>query len=402
MARVVMVGGGVVGLCAALLLGRDGHDVTVLERDPAPPPGPGAAWDDWERRGVNQFRMLHFFAARFQAVMSANAPEVIRALEDAGALRINPFRDLPAEVTGGFREGDEKYDSITARRPVAEAAIAALADASEHVTVRRGVVVTGLLTGESAGGGIPHVIGVRTDAGDDVLADVVVDAGGRRSTLPALLAAIGRASPIEEKEDCGFVYFGRHFRSGDGSVPPAFGPPLMPYDSVSILTLAADNGTWGVGVVASAKDAALRKLKDADAWTRVVKGYPLVAHWLDGEPLEDGISVMAKIEDRHRTFVIDGQPVALGCAPARRLVGVHEPVGRARHRRSARSTRSRCATCCATLPATRSRSLASGTTRRWPPSSRGTGARWRSTPADSTRSTRRSTGARSSPAPSTR
>src|SRR5207245_7592381 len=36
------------------------------------------------------------------------------------------------------------------------------------------------------------------------------------------------------------------------------------------------------------------------------------AHWLDGEPLDESVLVMAKIEDRHRTFVIDGQPVATG------------------------------------------------------------------------------------------
>ena len=44
MARVVVIGSGVVGSCAALMLARDGHDVTMLERDPAPPPDPLEAW----------------------------------------------------------------------------------------------------------------------------------------------------------------------------------------------------------------------------------------------------------------------------------------------------------------------------------------------------------------------
>src|SRR6185437_11532530 len=105
------------------------------------------------------------------------------------------------------------------RRPIAEAAIAGVVDANENVTVRRGTAVAGLITGDSAGDGVPHVIGVRTEAGDDVMGDVVIDAGGRRSTLPKLLAGIGAREPIEEKEDCGFVYYGRHFRSADGSVP---------------------------------------------------------------------------------------------------------------------------------------------------------------------------------------
>ena len=43
MARIVMVGGGMVGLGGALLLRRDGHDVTVLERDPGACPDPQRA-----------------------------------------------------------------------------------------------------------------------------------------------------------------------------------------------------------------------------------------------------------------------------------------------------------------------------------------------------------------------
>jgi hypothetical protein len=140
----------------------------------------------------------------------------------------------------------------------------------------------------------------------------VLDCAGRRSSLPTFLTDVGARAPIDEKADCGFVYYGRHFKSADGSVPFAFGPLLMDYGTISTLTLPADNGTWGVGITASAHDPALRRLQDVDVWERVIKGFPLVAHWLDGEPLDDKVLIMAKIEDRHRSFTIDGSPVATG------------------------------------------------------------------------------------------
>jgi flavin-dependent dehydrogenase len=215
-------------------------------------------------------------------------------------------------LTGGFRPADARYDALTARRPVAEAAVARVVEAADGVTVRRGVAVAGLLTREPGTNGIPHVIGVRTDAGDDVHADIVIDASGRRSGMSRRLTDLGARPPIEEKEDSGFVYYGRHYRSADGSTPPPMAPLLMPHDTVSIFTPTADNGTWGVGIITSARDAVLRRLKDVDVWTRVVKSYPLAAHWLEGEPLEENIAVMAKIEDEHHTYVVDGRPVATG------------------------------------------------------------------------------------------
>jgi 2-polyprenyl-6-methoxyphenol hydroxylase-like FAD-dependent oxidoreductase len=306
-----MIGGGVVGLCTSLLLARDGHDVTVLERDPAAPPSPQQAWTEWERRGVNQFRLLHFFAAGFRNVVEPNIPEVIAAFENAGALRVNPTREAPAEVTGGFRESDAKYDAVTARRPVAEAAIASVVAGNDHVTVKRGVAVAGLLT-NGASGSVPHVVGVRTDDGEELHADLVIDCGGRRSTLPAMLADIGAGAPREEKAECGFVYYGRHFKSADGSTPFPFGPLLMDYGTMSTLTLPADNGTWGLGLIVSAHDKAMRRLQDVDTYERVVKAFPLVAHWLDGEAIDEKPAVMAKIEDRRREFVVNGQPLATG------------------------------------------------------------------------------------------
>ncbi|MGZ4681545.1 MAG: NAD(P)/FAD-dependent oxidoreductase [Acidimicrobiales bacterium] len=315
MANIVVVGGGMGGLSTALLLAGDGHDVTVLERDPAPPPATGdEAWDSWERKGINQFRMIHYFLPRFRQIAEAELPAAVEALDADGMLRINPVALAPAELTGGWREGDERFETLTGRRPMVEAAFARTAAATPNVTVRRGVAVTGLLTGDPVGGGVPHVVGVVTDAGEELRADLVVDSSGRRSALPSLLAAVGAQPPVEEREDSGFMYYGRYFRSADGSTPPALGPPLQHYDSLSVLTLPADNGTWGVGIVTAASDADLRPSRHEETWSRIVAGYPLIAHWLEGEPISD-VEIMAKIEDRHRSFVVDGTPVATGVAP---------------------------------------------------------------------------------------
>jgi len=312
MAGIVVTGGGVGGLVAAMLLAEDGHDVTLLERDGAEPPAPSEAWEDWERRGVNQFRLLHFFQPRFRVELERELPRVVKALESAGALRMSPIGGAPVELTGGVRPGDDDFETVTGRRPVVEAVMAAAALATPGLTVRRGAAVGGLVAGVQAVRGVAHVTGVRTTEGEDIPADLVVDATGRRSPLPDWLESAGGRRPVEELEDSGFVYYGRHFRSPDGTTPPVLGPLAQTHGSVSTLTLPADNGTWGVGVITSAADKAMRELRHIERWTAVVKSLPLIAHWLDGEPLEDRVVVMAKIEDRHRSFTVDGLPVATG------------------------------------------------------------------------------------------
>jgi glycine/D-amino acid oxidase-like deaminating enzyme len=114
MARIVVVGGGVVALGAAMLLAADGHRVTVLERDPqGPPSDPIEAWDRWQRPGLNQFRMAHAFLGGFRAVLDAEPPEASKALQDAGALRLNFIRDvLPPTMSGGWQDGDERFECL--------------------------------------------------------------------------------------------------------------------------------------------------------------------------------------------------------------------------------------------------------------------------------------------------
>src|SRR5919107_1634447 len=119
-----------------MLLAADGHDVTVVERDGAPPPrSPDEAWDAWERPGVNQFRMLHWFQPRFRQIAEVELPGLVRRADEMGVLRKNPLMEIPPEFAGPHQPGDERFEAMTARRPVMEAAIAAAAD-DAGVTVR--------------------------------------------------------------------------------------------------------------------------------------------------------------------------------------------------------------------------------------------------------------------------
>src|SRR5215471_15170399 len=127
MAKIVVLGAGLAGLATAMLLNRDGHRVTVLERDPAEPPArPEDAWADWERRGVNQFRLPHLILPRWLAVIRDELPDLVEVLESAGIRKY--------KVMNGF-------EGLTARRPVFEAALSQAA-VGAGVEIRRGVTVT--------------------------------------------------------------------------------------------------------------------------------------------------------------------------------------------------------------------------------------------------------------------
>ena len=96
-------------------------------------------------------------------------------------------------------------------------------------------------------------------------------------------------------------------------MPARIGPPVSEIGTFSLLTIPGDNGTWWVTLWTSSSDAALRGLRDSGRHSAVVRACPLHAHWLDGEPLTD-VLTMAGIVDRYRRFVVKGQPVVTGVA----------------------------------------------------------------------------------------
>jgi 2-polyprenyl-6-methoxyphenol hydroxylase-like FAD-dependent oxidoreductase len=314
MARIVVLGAGMCGLAAGLLLRRDGHEVTVLERDPERVPGSGEdAWERWARRGVTQFRQPHILLPRGRIVLEEALPDVLAALETAGAVRFDMVALMPPSITDRApRNGDERLWTITARRPVLEHTLRRAAEAEPGLDVRSGVSVRELVM--SSYDGIPHVCAVRTDSGEELRADLLVDAMGRRSQLARWLEAAGTKPVHEEAEDTGFIYYTRHFRVRDGQLPAFRAPVSTPIGTFSLLTLLGDNETWSVTIFISSGDQPLKRLRDVEPWTALVGACPLHAHWLDGEPITD-VLAMGGILDRYRRFRAEDQPVATGIAP---------------------------------------------------------------------------------------
>lgn len=309
MPRIVVIGGGIVGLSTAMMLAKQGHEVTVLERDGSDLPGsPEEAWQAWDRHSVAQFRQPHYLHPAGRQLLDDALPEVTEALLNAGAATFDLLTLMPPFIEDRARqEGDERFVTVTGRRPVIEYAVAS---AARDLDVRRGVAVTELVTGPAAVKGVPNVTGVRTSAGE-FSADLVVDAMGRRSGLPGWLAGLGAQPMAEDAEDSGFTYYTRYFRSAGGTIPQFITGLLTPFDSFSLLTLPGDTGTWSVTVYISSRDQALKQVRHPEKWRSVVAACPLHAHLLDGEPVSD-ILAMSGIVDRHRRTVVAGTPVVTG------------------------------------------------------------------------------------------
>ncbi|WAZ26708.1 FAD-dependent oxidoreductase [Streptomyces cinnabarinus] len=312
MPHTLVLGAGPVGLVTAMLLAADGHRVTVLDRDPADSRTTAAVFGgEWKRPGVAQFGHTHIFMPAGYQTLARELPGAAARLLAVGGRPHNMIEGaFGAGEVGERQEGDERFETVAARRPVLEMALFAEARETPGITVRCDVKVTGLVTGDARTLGTPHVVGVTTRNGETITADLVVDATGRSTRIPALLADLG-AAPTSQHAAVGFRYYTRYFRSEHGDLPAQPTWPIFHYNSISAITAPGDHDTWSLTLVTSGRDQQLRALKDPNVWTRVAASYPDVSHWLAGEPITD-VNAMGGTESKHWTYTVDGTPVVTG------------------------------------------------------------------------------------------
>jgi 2-polyprenyl-6-methoxyphenol hydroxylase-like FAD-dependent oxidoreductase len=311
--RVVVVGAGPGGIGAAAPLAAAGHEVTVVDRDPAPPDSDDEAWSSWERRSVAQERQPHFFLARLWKELSETAPSLRAELEACDPAVVHFGDRLPPHAVDRNAVADDpELVSMGFRRPTFERALRRWIERESNLTLRCGVEVTGLVA--DGDGTLPCVRGVALADGSVVDADLVVLATGRHGPASRWLREIG-AGPVEEDEaDGGLAYFSRYYRLPEGGAfPEQYGPLVADVGTVLAFTFPADHGTFTIAATPLADDAPMRGLKDNDAFDRFMRAIPRTAAWLEtgAQPISD-VRPLARIEDRRRRMVVDGRPAALG------------------------------------------------------------------------------------------
>ena len=309
--HIAIVGGGIAGMLAALMLARDGHHVTVFERDDTGVPDTAdEAFDGWARRGVPHARQSHALLARLRKILRDRAPDVLDALAEQGATELSIERILPPEISDrGSRSGDDDLVLLCCRRLTLEWVLRRAVQVEPGIEWRGGTGVAGLMAEGN------DVRGLRLEDGDTVEADLVVVGGGRNSTVLDWVAELGSGQqPTEEQTDAGIVYLSRFYRLRPGHELPILRGGGGDLGYMAFAGFYGDNRTFSITLGIPTGDRELMALRDDGAWEAAIRTLTPLEPWTaDGlaEPITS-VEAMARLRNRIRRFVVDGEPVVTG------------------------------------------------------------------------------------------
>ena len=313
----MVLGAGMAGLCTALALAPTGRRITLLERDLAPPVGVEATFDHWARRGASQLRHSHAFLARLRRLIATEHPALLEALEAAGARELRFADGLPEPISKAYVAAprDAEMSILVSRRSTLEWIMRRYVEAHANVVIRSGAFVTGLIS-ERDGAGALVARGLRLEGGETVLADLVIDAGGRASPMTDWLAEAG-ANFTEEGEDCAILYYTRFYAMKEGRIEPPRGnaPTTGDLGYLKFGIFPADNATFSFTLAVPEVEEALRvAVMRPEIFDAICASLPGVAPWTDPARATavSKVHAMGDLKSRWRELAPAGVPALLG------------------------------------------------------------------------------------------
>jgi 2-polyprenyl-6-methoxyphenol hydroxylase-like FAD-dependent oxidoreductase len=250
--RAAVIGASMAGLLAARVLAEHYDEVWLLDRDSLPDA-------DQHRRATPHSRHAHGLLARGREAIESLLPGITNEWVANGA----HLGDLHDDVAfhGGlhaFRRAPSGLRAVAGSRPLLEGAVRRRVLDLPEVRACTGVDVQGLrvdVRGRVNGVQLASLIGDEAGFGFD--AELVVDATGRASRLPAWLRAIGREAPQEERIEVDLRYATCHFRR-DPAVDPGCVVALCaatPDSPLPGVMLAQEGDRWVVTLGGYGDDA---------------------------------------------------------------------------------------------------------------------------------------------------
>ncbi len=310
---VIILGAGIAGLAAALATARTGRHATILERDPPPPATtPDEAFEAWMRKGVGHVRHSHAFLAVLYQLIRDDYPDLLERLVAAGCRELKFADAIPEPARDAYTPapGDEDLTILTSRRTTLEFVIRGYVADQPNITIETGTRVRDLVVEP---GTPPRVTGVLAETEDTPLAprsaDIVIDATGRTSQVPAWLETHGIEVP-ETTAPCGILYFTRHYRLRPGMEEPARGdiPGAGDLGYLKYGVFPGDNGCFSITLSVPEIETGLRMaLVDPQTFDACCLALPGLARWVDPERSEPASKVlgMGNLQSRWRNFLDD-------------------------------------------------------------------------------------------------
>jgi 2-polyprenyl-6-methoxyphenol hydroxylase-like FAD-dependent oxidoreductase len=245
--HAIVIGGSIAGLCAARVLADFYDRVTVFERDNLPD-------RPANRAAVPQGKHVHLLMARGAQEFETHFPGLLDDMVAAGVPILENRPDCihfgaAGHVLGTHHRLQDEFTAYVPSRPQLEWQIRRRVSAIPNVELQHAGVSEPRYDAAAQ-----RVTGVQLDSGEDVEADLVVDAAGRGTRLPVWLAQWGFERPREDTVDVGIGYATHQLRIPDGLIAEKVVVAGASRDQpLGLGMLCYEDGTWALTTFGVAK-----------------------------------------------------------------------------------------------------------------------------------------------------